>query len=354
MLAASRPAVGSCRVGGRLSLLFRLRWVILMASCSAMMGCAINPQIDLEELAPESEPVNLQSVPFYPQTEYQCGPAALAGVLGASGVGITPEQLTPQVYLPERQGSLQVELLAATRRAGRIAYVVDAEPASLISELQADRPVLVLQNLRTPRFPVWHYAVVIGFDPAANDFILNSGKHERMQERASTFLRTWDWADRWGMVALEPGALPGSPDRLRYYQAVAAFEPMADDNAAHTAWSAALTEWPDDYRPRLALGNLAYKTGDYESAIRHFRQALKLSPGEAVVENNLAEAMAAHGCPKAAEQRLSAFLADLSEHSPWRGDLIATLNGLQQALPGNDRPTCGEPQPTTPSSPSVK
>jgi len=353
MRTASRPAVGRCLAGGRLSLPFPLRWALLVATCSAVMGCAIDPKLDLEELAPESGPLILQSVPFYPQTEYQCGPAALAGVLGESGVGISPEQLTPQVYLPERQGSLQVELLAATRRAGRIAYVVDTEPSSLIRELQADRPVLVLQNLRTPRFPVWHYAVVIGFDAAANDFILNSGKHERMEERASTFLRTWDWAERWGMVALEPGDLPSSPDRLRYYQAVAAFESLADDNAAHKAWSAALTEWPNDYRPGLALGNLAYQAANYESAIRHFRQALKLSPGEAVVENNLAEAMAAIGCPKTAEQRLSSFLANLSEDSPWRADLIATLNGLY-ALPGKDLPTCGEPQSTTPSSPSVK
>ena len=43
----------------------------------------------------------------------------MAGVLGASGVDIDPVTLTPQVFLPGRQGSLQIELLAATRRAGR-------------------------------------------------------------------------------------------------------------------------------------------------------------------------------------------------------------------------------------------
>ena len=43
---------------------------------------------------------------------------ALATVLGAAGIGRTPEQLAPQVYLPQRQGSLQVELLGASRRAG--------------------------------------------------------------------------------------------------------------------------------------------------------------------------------------------------------------------------------------------
>ena len=64
--------------------------------------------------------VQLSSVPFYPQEAYQCGPAALAGVLGAAGVAATPSSLAPQVYLPGRQGSLQLELMAASRRAGRI------------------------------------------------------------------------------------------------------------------------------------------------------------------------------------------------------------------------------------------
>ena len=37
------------------------------------------------------EKVELTEVPFYPQKEYQCGPAALATALVASGVKVTPE-----------------------------------------------------------------------------------------------------------------------------------------------------------------------------------------------------------------------------------------------------------------------
>ena len=45
-------------------------------------------------------------------------PPSLAMVLEAGGKPIQPEALRPQVYLPERQGSLQVEMLAAARRNG--------------------------------------------------------------------------------------------------------------------------------------------------------------------------------------------------------------------------------------------
>ena len=48
--------------------------------------------------------------------------AAFAYTLAASGVKMTPDELVPQVYLPARKGSLQVEMLAAARRHGLVAY----------------------------------------------------------------------------------------------------------------------------------------------------------------------------------------------------------------------------------------
>ena len=44
----------------------------------------------------------LKEVPFHAQEEYHCGPAALAMVLNAAGVGATPVALVEQVYLPGR------------------------------------------------------------------------------------------------------------------------------------------------------------------------------------------------------------------------------------------------------------
>ena len=165
-----------------------------------------------------ADTIRLQGVPFYPQLEYECGPAALAGVLGASGVSATPATLSPQVYLPGRQGSLQVELMAATRRAGRIPYIVDGTPQALVAELAAGRPVLVLQNLQTRDFPVWHYAVLVGLDAAANRVYLNSGAEQSLPVAAPEFLRTWDWAGRWALVVLRPGELPAGAQAARLHR----------------------------------------------------------------------------------------------------------------------------------------
>src|SRR3546814_20544969 len=45
----------------------------------------------------------VETVPFFPQQAYYCGPAALAMTLTWSGPPATPETLPPQVYHPGRR-----------------------------------------------------------------------------------------------------------------------------------------------------------------------------------------------------------------------------------------------------------
>ena len=61
-----------------------------------LSACARSPVLSPEaQRLPER--VELSSVPFYPQTAYQCGPAALATMLNQRGVLTTPGFLQDQV-----------------------------------------------------------------------------------------------------------------------------------------------------------------------------------------------------------------------------------------------------------------
>ena len=95
-----------------------------------LTGCATPQVAALLARPPATLParVELTGVPFHPQEEYQCGPAALATVLVHAGVATTPDALVPEVYLPARGGSLQAEMLAAARRHGR--WPTDSLPCS--------------------------------------------------------------------------------------------------------------------------------------------------------------------------------------------------------------------------------
>ncbi|MEY4642611.1 MAG: hypothetical protein RLZZ227_2605, partial [Pseudomonadota bacterium] len=183
----------------------------LLALALLLGGCATPPQSAslLKQTAAEfAEPVSLSGIPFFPQERFQCGPAALATVLGASRVAVTPEQLAPLVYVPEREGSFQVELVAAARSFERLAYTLKPDLSALLAEVRNGRPVLVLQNLGLARYPKWHYAVVKGFDLERRKLLLNSGELEDYSVSLDTFERTWARADHWALVVVEPGQLP--------------------------------------------------------------------------------------------------------------------------------------------------
>ena len=150
---------------------------LALAALLVLAGCT-----SLGPAPPEDPRRELTDVPFFPQTAYQCGPAALATVLGATGIDTTPEALAPLVYIPGRKGSLQVEMLAAARRHGRVAVVLAPEFADLRTELDAGRPVLVLQNLGALGIRRWHFAVVVGYDAERDALILRSGTRRRHVE----------------------------------------------------------------------------------------------------------------------------------------------------------------------------
>ena len=173
---------------------------------SLSSGCATRPLL-VESLPRGAPPAarELGDTPFFPQRVHQCGPAALATVLVASKLNITPDELEPLVYLPKKHGSLQIEMQAVPRKYDRLAYVLGSNLDDIVNELNAGRPVLVLHNYGLPLWPRWHYAVVIGYDAPSDTMLLRSGTIRRQVLSARNFMRAWDNGNRWAMVVLQPG-----------------------------------------------------------------------------------------------------------------------------------------------------
>ncbi len=269
-----------------------------------MVGCAGTPQTD-ELLAARSEPrnpVELTDVPFFPQSPYQCGPAALATVLTSAGAATTPDALAPQVYLPGRRGSLQFELLAATRRYGYISYVLEPRLDDLLNEVAAGTPVLVLQNLGLSWYPRWHYAVVVGFDLSTGEIILRSGGEARHVVSMRVFERTWKRGGSWAMVSMPPDRLPRTAVETSYVLAVVSLERLQKWRDVAVAYDTALTRWPDNLVARIGLGNSRYALGDVPGAEAAYRRATRDHPDAGVAFNNLAQVLADQGRLREAEE----------------------------------------------------
>ena len=269
-----------------------------------LAGCAASPP--LADGLPQGllRALELHDTPFFPQEEFQCGPAALATVLGASGVHVQPDVLAPQVYLPGRHGSLQAELIGAARRQGRLAYELPGNGNALLAELSEGRPVLLLQNLGVKQMPIWHYAVLIGYDTDRNVALLRSGRRQRQEVRWQHFARSWDRAGRWAITTVAPGVIPAEAEAARYLEAVAGIEAAGNREAAALSYDAALVRWPEEPIAWLGRGNVAYAVGDRLGAADAYARAAMLAPDDAAARNNLAQVLIDAGCVDEARRQV--------------------------------------------------
>ncbi len=264
-----------------------------------LSGCVSLPQSEAlrrEGAAGLPQRVELDTVPFFAQEEYQCGPAALAMALNAAGVAVAPDSLSDEVYIPGRKGSLQVEMLAGARRHGLLAYVLAPELKDVLAEVAAGNPVVVLQNLGLWAFhPYWHYAVVIGYDLEKNQILLHSGDKARRAMTLGLFEFLWIDGGHWAMVALAPGRLPASARETSYATAAVALEHSGRIAQAHRAYAALVERWPANLIGWMGLGNTAYTLGRTTKAEAAFRRASSLRPPVAAAFNNLAQTLADQG-----------------------------------------------------------
>lgn len=275
-----------------------------------LTGCATPQMTSLQQHWPEALPAAtaVANVPFYPQEDYQCGPAALAMAAGAAGTRLAPEDLVDQVYLPARKGSLQLEMLAVGRRYGLLSYQLKPGLESLLEEVAAGNPVIVLQNLSFSFAPVWHYAVVIGYDRNRNMLLMHSGRNRNMEVSLYTFERTWARADHWAMLLLSPTRLPATADAASYAAAVATLERTAPA-AAQAAYATGLLKWPGHSTLMLGAGNTAYALGQRTAAVQAYRQLTRLHPADADGWNNLAQALLDQGKTKEAAAAIQRAVA---------------------------------------------
>ncbi len=294
------------------------------------IGCALPPHSArlLNSPPPDVKPeVKIADVPFFSQEEFQCGPASLAMALGWSGKNVPPDVLSARVFLPGRNGTLQSEILSGASRECRFAYIIDPSLESLIRQLDAGFPVVVLQNLGLSWYEVWHYAVVVGYDLENSEFILHSGSNAELRLPFSTFERTWARSSYWGVLVLPAHLFPIRPKLENTLSALSLLERSKCWNEMEQFSKTALLRWPKDFQFRVGLGNALHRQGKLSEAEAIFSALKEEFPDSDAVGNNLAEVLVERG-------QLDRALAEAQRAVDLRGRFnetcLKTLGSIEQ------------------------
>ena len=312
-------------VGGHRRLSASLLLVVILAGCGTPAAV-----LDLQRTAGDLPPrIELTDVPFFPQEENYCGPAALAMVLAWSGLPTTQDEIGKQVFTPGRLGTLQTDILAAARRNGRLAVPI-SDLRSLMAELAAGNPVLVFQNLGLSALPQWHYAVAIGYEREPGTLILHSGLENRRVVDLAVFERTWARAGHWALAVTAPDRLPVTASEALALGAALGLERAMRPAEAALAYEAMVGRWPDSFAAWMGLGNTRYALKDSGAAESAYRKAIAVRPASPQAWNNLAYALMALGRrPEAIAAAERAVALAGTDARPYR----ETLQELSAARP---------------------
>jgi len=292
-------------------------------------GCSTTPMSKtlLNNNSALTAQVELVDTPFFPQEKYQCGPAALATVLNIYDQNIQPDELTNKVFIPEKQGSVAIEIIAAARSYEQLAYPLERSLAKLLQEVEAGNPVLVMQNLGFNWQPQWHYAVVVGFNLDKKSITLRSGTEKRHTLPLKTFERTWRRASYWALVVVPPTQVPATAETPRYIKAAQELESTGHMTSAKQAYQAAIKRWPDNSLPWLALGNLYYTQNKFSASEQTFRQALQQHPNSPELWNNMSYALLKQGCKEQAKNAAQCAI----QRQPDNTDYQHSLSDISKA-----------------------
>ncbi len=182
-----------------------LRAVGSAIGLSLILGCATGVAPDIPSPAVNDHLPSthrIAGVPFVPGDPGACGPAALASVLAYWGDSVTVEDIADTLAVASLAGVLPLDLarFAETRAPGATVLPESGSVAWLREQVAGDQPVIVFLDLGVGPLRRGHFVVVVGYDDAAGQVLMYSGRDPGAAMSYRRFASTWDRAGRWALA----------------------------------------------------------------------------------------------------------------------------------------------------------
>lgn len=140
----------------------------------------------------------INSVPFLPSEEFQCGPSSLAMVLNFLGMKIKPDEISKEIYSETAKGTAEFDMIIFAQKKGFKAIQYRGSIEDIKEKIKANKPLIVMTDESFWFYKKYHYMVVVGFDES--NVIVNSGKDEHKRINLSDFYKKWQKTDFWTLL----------------------------------------------------------------------------------------------------------------------------------------------------------
>lgn len=303
----------------------------IVAGFLVLAGCQGTPQTD--QLA-KATPVGLVSahqidnVPFIAQQQYYCGPTTLAEVFGFYGTSVSANDIAPKIFIPDKEGSLQLEMVTATRQYQYLPYQTQGSLTLLMQLISDDIPVIVFQNLSISLLPQWHYAVVTGFDLTKKTITLHTGVTKDHEMSFSLFEKTWGRGNYWLLAPVPPGVTSEHMMPFTYVSAAYDMLKVAENNPIQQTQAlaflqSATQQWPSQWLAYFLLANFYLETQP-DLAREWFEKGYAYGKGQKPYVHNYALALIKTGQQEVAKN----VLANAIDTFPNDSELLALKERL--------------------------
>lgn len=170
-----------------------MKRLIILLTSALIFSCAPKPLL-LHSV--------IIDVPFYSQSDYECGPASLASVINywnrKRGMEeITVEEIIDAIYSPHARGVLGIDLENYARKKGFSALQKKGTIEELKELIDSRTPPIILVSYGFYVYQLDHFLVVKGYNEKG--IIVNSKKPDEFISYKK-LERIWKRADNWMLV----------------------------------------------------------------------------------------------------------------------------------------------------------
>lgn len=173
----------------------------ILAFCLAVYALA-SACATVTEIGQRTDVRMIPDVPFYPQEEYQCGPASLASVLNYWDANVSPDEVAEEIFSTSARGTLTIDMILYAQKKGFYAEQFRGSMEKVRESLNSGYPLIVLVDYGFSVIEVNHFMVLNGY--AEGGVIAHVGKTPNAFLQEKDFLTAWKKTGYWTLLIRKP------------------------------------------------------------------------------------------------------------------------------------------------------